>query len=301
MLTWLVLLVLPQVLAQESGANLPARPIGPDDLLAVSVYGSPELTRSVRVSSDGTIRLPMLPRPIEVSGLMPPAVETKIVEALTAAQVLVDPAVTVAIEEYHSRPISVAGAVRRPLTFQVTQKITLLEALTRAEGLNADAGSEILVTKASVVERIAVKDLMQGSDPALNLTLEGGEVVRVPEMGRIFVVGNVRKPGAFRIEDEGGMTVLKALALAEGLSPFSAKEAYIYRRADSNPALAAQEVPVGLRQLMDRKTPDVPLGPNDILYIPDSRRARNTANIIEKVVAFAAGTASGALILSVNR
>jgi polysaccharide export outer membrane protein len=292
MLTWVVLLML----AQDTGANLPARPIGPDDLVAVSVYGSPELTRNVRVSGDGTIRLPMLPRPIEVAGLMPAAVEAKIVEALTVAQILVDPAVTVVIAEYHSRPISVAGAVRRPLTFQVTQKTTLLEALTRAEGLNADAGTEILVTRANVVERIAVKDLMEGSDPALNLTLEGGEVVRVPEMGRIFVVGNVRKPGAFRLEDEGGMTVLKALALAEGLSPFSAKEAYIYRRTDSNPAVAAQELPVGLRQLMDRKT-----GPNDILYIPDSRRARNTANVIEKMVSFAAGTASGALILGVNR
>jgi polysaccharide export outer membrane protein len=297
MLTWVVLLML----AQDTGANLPARPIGPDDLVAVSVYGSPELTRNVRVSGDGTIRLPMLPRPIEVAGLMPAAVEAKIVEALTVAQILVDPAVTVVIAEYHSRPISVAGAVRRPLTFQVTQKTTLLEALTRAEGLNADAGTEILVTRANVVERIAVKDLMEGSDPALNLTLEGGEVVRVPEMGRIFVVGNVRKPGAFRLEDEGGMTVLKALALAEGLSPFSAKEAYIYRRTDSNPAVAAQELPVGLRQLMDRKTADVALGPNDILYIPDSRRARNTANVIEKMVSFAAGTASGALILGVNR
>jgi polysaccharide export outer membrane protein len=297
MLSWVVLFVL----AQETGANLPARPIGADDLVTVSVYGSPELSRSVRVSADGGIRLPMLARPIEVAGLMPAAVETKIAEALVAAQILVDPAVTVVIAEYHSRPISVAGAVRRPLTFQVNQKTTLLEALTRAEGLNADAGTEILVTRSNVVERIAVKDLMSGSDPALNLTLEGGEVVRVPEMGRIFVVGNVRKPGAFRMEDAGGMTVLKALALAEGLSPFSAKEAYIYRRTDSNPAVAAQELPVGLRQLMDRKTADVALGPNDILYIPDSRRARNTANVIEKMVAFAAGTASGALILGVNR
>jgi protein involved in polysaccharide export with SLBB domain len=49
MLTWVVLLML----AQDTGANLPARPIGPDDLVAVSVYGSPELTRNVRVSGDG--------------------------------------------------------------------------------------------------------------------------------------------------------------------------------------------------------------------------------------------------------
>jgi hypothetical protein len=52
---------------------------------------------------------------------------------------------------------------------------------------------------------------------------------------------------------------------------------------------------------MDRKAPDIALGPNDIFYVPDSRRARTTANVIEKIVSFAAGTASGALILGVNR
>jgi polysaccharide export outer membrane protein len=271
-------------------------------LIAIAVYGSPELTRSVRVSGEGQIRLPMLRNPIDVTGLMPAAVEARLAAALTADQILVEPAVTVIIAEYRGRPISVAGAVRRPLTFQVYQPTTLLEALTRAEGLNTDAGSEILVTRAAgVVQRVALNELMNGSDPALNLMLEGGEAVSVPERGRVFVVGNVRKPGSFRIEDAAGMTVLKALALAEGLAPFSTKEAYIYRRVDANPAVAAQEVPVELRQIMDRKAPDIALGPNDIFYVPDSRRARTTANVIEKIVSFAVGTASGALILGVNR
>ncbi len=284
------------MLAQAPSANLPARPIGPDDLVAVTVYGSPELTRSVRVSSEGLIRLPMLRNPIDVAGLMPAMVEARIAAALTAGQILVDPAVTVAIAEYHTRPISVAGAVHRPITFQVSQKTTLLEAVTRAEGLTADAGSEILIARgAGVVQRVSVNQLMNGVD------LEGGEEIRVPERGRIFVVGNVRKPGAFRMEDAAGMTVLQALALAEGLAPFSTKEAYIYRRVDANPQAAAQELPVELRLIMDRKAPDIALGPNDILYVPDSRRARTTANVIEKIVSFAAGTASGALILGVNR
>jgi len=55
--------------------------------------------------------------------------------------------VTITIVEYHSRPISVAGAVRRPVTFQAWGKTTLLEALTRAEGLSADAGAEILISR----------------------------------------------------------------------------------------------------------------------------------------------------------
>lgn len=308
----LVLLIAPAAFAQDrfpspppAGANLPARPLAPEDLVDVSVYGAPELSRTVRVSEEGTIRLPMLDRRITVGGLMPAQVEDRIANELVDESVLVDPAVTVTIAEYHSKPISVVGAVRQPLTFPVYTKITLLEALARAEGLNPDAGLEILVTRppqrpgeAPEVERVPVKGLIDAADPALNLTLEGGEEVRVPQGGRVFVVGNVHKPGGFPDADGSGMTVLKAVALAEGLEPFARKQAYIYRHSDAAPAAPPQEIPVELRKIMDRQAPDVPLRLNDILYIPDSRRARASANIIEKTVGFVAGTASGALILN---
>jgi hypothetical protein len=95
--------------------------------------------------------------------------------------------------------------------------------------------------------------------------------------------------------------VLKALALAEGLAPFSKKQAYIYRRSEASPSAPPEEILVELRKIMDRKSRDVALGPNDILYIPDSRTARVSATVIEKAIAFVAGTASGALILSAER
>jgi polysaccharide export outer membrane protein len=294
----------------EAGANLPARPLEAGDLAAVAVYGAPELSRTVRVSADGAIHLPMLERRIDVAGRMPAEVEDRIAAALVAEQILKAPAVTVTIAEYHSRPISVVGAVRQPLTFPAYGKTTLLEALARAQGLNADAGTEILVTfphTPPTVERVSLKGLIDGADPALNLTLDGGEEVRVPRMGRVFVVGNVQKPGGFPAVDGAEMTVLKALALAGGLAPFSKKQAYIYRRVDSAPSPASTEtlppteIKVELRKLMDRKSPDVALGPNDILYVPDNRTARTSAKVIETAIAFVAGTASGALILSANR
>lgn len=284
----------------EMGANLPAQPIAPNDLLAVSVYGAPESTRTVRVSAEGAIRLPMLKRKIETAGLMPAELEERIARALEEEEILVDPAVTVTIAQYHSRPISVAGAVKHPLTFQVSRPITVLEALTRAEGLGDDAGAEILITRPpesaggkALVERVPVKALIDTPDSPWNLTLNGGEELRVPPVGRVFVVGNVKKPGAFRIDDPFGMTVLKALAMAEGLAPYSTNEAYIYHHLDGK----TQEVPVDLRKIMDRKAPDVPLGASDVFYIPDNRTRRATMNALEKAVGFATATASGALIL----
>ncbi len=281
--------------ASEFGANLPAQPIGPNDLVAISVYGSPELTRTARVSEQGFIRLPMLTDPLEARGLQPAQLEERIVAALLAGGILVDPIVTVTMAEYHSRPISVAGAVHRPLTFQAMGKTSLLETLARAEGLTGEAGPEILITRpgSQEIQRIPVKGLIDAADPALNVTLEGGEEVRVPASGRVFVVGNVKKPGAFRLEDSGGMSVLKALALAEGLSPYATKEAYIYRRGDM-----AHEVKVDLRGILDRKSVDVVLLADDIFYVPDNRVARMTMTAIERTVGFAASTASGILILS---
>lgn len=287
----------------DPGANLPAQPVGTGDLLSVTVYGAPELSRMVRVNTEGTIRLPMLKQAIRVKGTMPFEMEGSIAEALSAEQILIEPVVTVTIAEYASRPINVAGAVKHPLTFQATGQTKLLDALTRAEGLAPLAGHEILVTRPGkdgdpVTQRIAVRDLIEKADPAANVALEGGEEVRVPEVGRVFVVGNVSKPGAVALTDAGGMTVLKALAMAEGLTRFAMKQAYIYRPTESG---EKEELLIELRKIMDRKSPDVALAAGDIFYVPDNRKERLTATIIDKAVSFGAGTASGALVLSTAR
>jgi polysaccharide export outer membrane protein len=285
-------------------ANLPGQPAGEGDLLAVTVYGAPELTRTVRVSAQGSIRLPMLAEAIQVGGLMPEQIEGRLRQALVDAQILVDPVVTVTLAEVASRPVRVTGAVRRPVTFQADARTTLLDALARAEGLAPEAGDHILVTQpagngtAPGTVRVPVKELFENADAAANVVLRGGEEVRVPELGRVFVVGNVTKPGSFPLAGTGGMSLLKALALAEGLAPYAAKKAFVYRPAGDK---EKQELTVELRKIMDRKHPDVALEAGDILYIPDSRRSRLTSDVINKIVAFASGTASGALVLSTSR
>jgi len=282
-------------------ANLPAQRIGANDLVAVSVYDVPELTRTVRVGADGLMRLPMLKQRIKADGLMPSELETAIATALVAEQLIVDPFVTVTIAEYNSRPISVAGAVKQPLTFQASGPVTLLEAITKAGGLAPEAGPEILVSRAqsapdgsvtALVQRVLVKGLIDAADPALNITLIGGEEIRVPEVGRVYVIGNVKKPGAFTVQDGVESTVLKMLALSEGLTPYASKDAYIYRREANG---GKNEIQIPLSKIMERKAPDAPLLANDILYVPDNKGRRMTLGALEKVLAFGAG-ASTALI-----
>ena len=291
--------------AEAASANLPAQRIGANDLVAVSVYDVPELTRTVRVGADGLMRLPMLKRRIKAEGMMPSELETAIASALVAEGLIVDPFVTVTIAEYNSRPISVAGAVKQPLTFQASGPVSLLEAITKAGGLASEAGPEILVSRAqsnadgtvtALVQRILVKGLIDAADPTLNISLIGGEDIRVPEAGRVYVIGNVKKPGAFVVQDGVESTVLKMLALSEGLMPFASKEAFIYRREANG---SKNEIQIPLSKIMDRKAPDAALLANDILYVPDNKGRRMTLGALERVMAFGAG-AGTALIYTVN-
>jgi polysaccharide export outer membrane protein len=288
---------------EPGGANLPAQKIGANDLIAVSVYDAPEFTRTVRVGADGQIRLPMLKQRLRAEGLLPGELETAIAEALQAEQILVDPVVTVTVVEYHSRPISVAGAVKNPVTFQAIGAVSLLEALTRAGGLSQEAGPEILITRTqagpegtpvALTRRIAVKALIDAADPEVNLKLYGGEEIRVPEAAKVFVVGNVKKPGAYPVLDTTETTVLKMLAMAEGLAPYAGKQAYILRRDERSGA--RHELPIELKKILERKAPDVPLIANDILYVPDRSGKRATVNVLDRIAGFGAATASGVLI-----
>jgi len=291
-----------------ASTNLPEQRIGANDLIALSVYGSPEFNRTIRVSQDGVIRLPMMKTPLHAEGKLPAELEVTIAESLTTEQILIDPVVTVTMMEYHSRPISVAGAVKHPTTFQAVGVVSLLDALGRAEGLSEAAGAEILVTRhqagldgesLALVQRIPVKGLIDAADAELNVALHGGEEIRVPEAGRVFVVGNVHKPGAFLIQDTTETTVLKMLALSEGLAPFAGKLAYIYRREGASGG--KNEIPLELNRILERKAPDVPLLANDVLYIPDNRGRRITLTAIDRILGFGATTASGVLIYGIKR
>lgn len=281
------------VMEDAGKTNLPAQKLGVDDLVAVSVYDAPELTRTVRVEPDGTIHLPLLDDGIAALGLMPRQLESAIATALKTGEILVSPVVKVTVVEYHSRPIAVMGAVRKPLTFQAEGTVTLLDALARAEGLSNEAGTEVLVTQSGVLHHITMKALLKDADPAVNLLLTGGEEIRVPEAGVITVVGNVQRPGAFPVREANDHTVLKLVALSEGLLPYAEKIAYVVRRDENG---VAQEIPIEIDRIMKRQAPDQRLEPGDIFYIPDNKTRRTTMNVIDRVTSFGASTASGVLI-----
>ena len=120
--------------------------IGNGDLLSVSVFDVPELTRELRVSQSGTISMPLVPARLHVTGLTESQAEQMIADVLRANGLVSHPEVGVMVKEHKSKPITIVGAVAHPMVYEADHSVTLLEALAQAGGIANDAGDTIIVT-----------------------------------------------------------------------------------------------------------------------------------------------------------
>jgi polysaccharide export outer membrane protein len=124
------------------------------------------------------------------------------------------------------------------------------------------------------------------------LKLTGGEQIRVPDVGKIVVAGNVIHPGAYPVLDTAANTVTTAIAQAQGTAQFYSHTAYIYRPDEKG---TVHEITVDLGKILQRKEPDITLQARDVLYVPDSSGRRIAQNTLTALTGVAAG-ASTALI-----
>jgi polysaccharide biosynthesis/export protein len=122
--------------------------IGAGDLLSISVFDVPDLSREVRVSQSGSIAIPLVPTRIHVAGLSETQAEQVIADVLQANGLVSHPEVGVLVKEHKSRPITIVGAVQHPMVYEAAQSVTLLEVLAEAGGVANDAGDTIIVTRA---------------------------------------------------------------------------------------------------------------------------------------------------------
>ena len=122
--------------------------IGDGDLLSITVFDVPELTRDVRVSQTGKISIPLVPVRLEVTGLTEIQAEQKIAEVLESNGLVTYPEVGVVVKEHKSRPITIVGAVARPMVYETDRPVTLLQVIAQAGGVSNDAGDTVIITRA---------------------------------------------------------------------------------------------------------------------------------------------------------
>jgi polysaccharide export outer membrane protein len=254
--------------------------IGADDVLVVSVPDAPEFGGKFRVSDSGAIDVPGVAVPIRAEGLSALDLAHSIRQALIDAKQLRDPRVSVFVEEYHGRTVTVLGAVSKPSVYPLTKRTNVLEALSLAGGTLPNSGNTVTIvrgpasaeatnTEPGSVQIFKMSDLVTGKDFADNIEIKNGDVINVSSAQLVYVVGAVVKPGGYTMSDpSSGVSVVQAVALAEGLKSVASSHALIVRQSTNEHARV--EIPVDLSQMIAGKTTDISLAPNDILYIPTS-------------------------------
>ena len=264
--------------------------LGRGDVLTITIADTPEVTGKFRVTESGYVSLPMLSAPLKAEGLTPVEFSKSIADALKAAKLYREPVVNVFVEEFHSRTVTVLGAVAKPSVYPIQGTTTVLEVLSMAGGLAPQAGSVVTVvrnaqpqnstgpteTGLALPHRVLSLDLSKlehGVDPSLNAEVRAGDVVSVSMAPIVYVVGAVTKPGGYVLQEGGsGATVLQALAMAEGITSVAAPGRAVIVRGLANASNRQNQtdIPVDVGKIMSRKADDYPLEPNDILLVPDS-------------------------------
>lgn len=194
--------------------------LGEGDLLKITVYENEDLTTTSRISGEGKVTFPLIGE-VSVSGLTTREVEQKL-STLLSDGYLIDPQVTVFVEEYRSKKATILGAVNKPGLYELSGNTTLLELISKAEGLTENAGDTAVIQRKSTGDglgeniKVNIKQLMEKGDLDSNLQVQDGDSIFMMTGGLVYVTGQVNKPGAYKVEAD--TTVMKAIAMAGGLT-----------------------------------------------------------------------------------
>ena len=245
--------------------------IGAQDLLEISVFGLDDLNRTVRVSENGTITLPLLGE-VKVEGLTKTDLERKLSQLLEE-KYLQNPQVTVFIREHQSTRVSVLGAVSNPGLYELLGRETLMQIISQAGGLTTEAGDDIIIMRqledgASKSLKISIDDLFVRGDATLNIPLQPNDIVNVPidKTVFIYVMGQVNRPGALEVRRSNIPTLLQAIAQAGGFSERASKGKVLVKRIDEKTGGEIQMI-VNVKSIIKKKKKDIQLRENDVVFV----------------------------------
>ncbi|MCI0353777.1 MAG: polysaccharide export protein [Acidobacteria bacterium] len=288
----------PPVAAPESAADAATQPpadpttvrIGNGDLLDISVYGVPDLARQARVNAEGEIYLPLVGH-VKVGGLTADGAQQQIELRLTEGGFLNDPHVSVQIKEYTTSGISIMGEVVKPGIYPLLGERRLFDGIAAAGGLTPRAGKVVSITRRDKPGEPIL--LAVSRDPAeagrSNVPIYPGDTIMVSKAGVVYVVGEVARPKGIVLDESQSISVLQAIALAEGTKrEASLDHARLIRKLEGG---GHQEIPIPLKKIMQAKAADVTLQADDVLFVPASTGKNVAVRGVNTILQIATGIA----------
>ncbi len=242
--------------------------IGPGDLLKVGVLGAPDYDQEIRVSGDGDAVLALVGA-VHVAGLTTEQAQQLLRQKFIAGGFFTDPQVTVLEKEYATQGVSVLGEVQKPGIYPIMGPRRLFDVISLAGGTTPKAGQVVSIThrnQPNKIETVHFSNNPQDNMTA-NVSVKPGDTVVISKAGIVYVVGNVRTPTGVIMDNGGNLTVLQAIAMAQGVVPGAALDkTKVIRKTPKGQV----EIPIQLKKILASKQPDVSLQAEDILFVPSS-------------------------------
>jgi polysaccharide export outer membrane protein len=238
--------------------------VGEGDLIRVTVYDNPDLTTEVRVSGEGKITVPLIGEQF-VRGLTTTGIGKKLA-ALLEDGFVKNPQVSVFILEYKSKKVTALGEFIKPGLIELRGNSTLMEVISNAGGITDKAAETVFIQrsvvkgtsdrKSDITISVDLTKLLEGGEMASNIPVQDGDSVYIPKAAFVYVMGEVKNPGAFKITK--GLTVLRSITLAGGFTQLAnEKKTKIVRKID------------GAEKTIKIKMDDLVM-PDDIIVVPES-------------------------------
>lgn len=268
------------------GAQTESLLIGPGDQLGIQVLEAPELAQHARVTDAGNLPL-LVGGLVKVAGLTPSDAAIAVQQALVDGHYLLHPHVAVTVEQYATQSVTVIGQVLHAGSIPISTPRPVLDIIGLAGGLSELADRRI------TIQRRASKELVEyflsnKASTALdtNILVYPGDIVLVPKIDIVYVMGDLARPGAYPMAtNDGKLSMMEAIALAGNQNHSAVPNSTRLIRKQQDGTYV--ELKVALSNMEKGKTSDIALQPDDIVYVPFSY-IRNMGTNIAPLVAAAA-------------
>ncbi|MBB5392869.1 polysaccharide export outer membrane protein [Herbaspirillum sp. SJZ102] len=235
-------------------------PLGPGDVIKVSVFGSDDLTLETRVSEAGSISYPMI-GDVQVAGLSPAQASRKMADLLQKGGFLVNPQVNILVTVPQSQMISVLGQVIKPGRYPLDGQRNVADVIALAGGVSPDGGDSVTIVHTEngqvTKKQVDIYDLTHNGDGTALPFVGSNDVVYVERSQKFYIYGEVQRPGMYRLER--GTTLLQALSIGGGLTLRGTERGLLVKRKTES----------GETQELSLKKDDL-LKPDDVVYVKES-------------------------------
>ena len=252
--------------------------VGPRDVLDVIIWGQPDLSQKYSVSGDGFIDFPLIGR-LKVEDLTTTEITQRLRERLDK-DYLVNPQVRVSVAEYLAKKVFILGEAEKPGPYVLTGPLTLWEVLSQAGGPSKLAGGQLILVrpknKAAPGQPLAAGEnsiqhfniaKIQAGAVEENIPLQNGDTILIPKAQGFFVLGQVKNPGPYKLEQE--TTILEGITLAGGFTNIAAPgRTRIIRTTPKGEEVIQVDVTEIINQ--GRRDKAIRLRENDVIVVPES-------------------------------